>query len=170
MKWKYRLKVNASIEEIYRAMTPAAWMTFYLPHLYRGVVDLSGEWPSVGAAIRIAYGSGPVSVTIKQTIREHEPGSRICIEEDVLGGLWRDTNEICLEAAGEGCTLVTVVSDQRSGLWPLCWLGPIRWCLNWLDLRPALRRFATLVEAGSPLTAAALLVHPSARPLPATTI
>src|SRR2546423_8681640 len=59
-----------------------------------------------------------------------------------------DNVDVLLEAIDGRTSRVSVVSDQRAGILLLRWLGPVRWCLNWLDLRPAIERFSILVEAG----------------------
>ena len=45
MRWTYAFDVDASIEQIYAAMTPETWMSFYLPEMYRGLERVEGEWP-----------------------------------------------------------------------------------------------------------------------------
>ena len=151
MKWKYTLHVDSSLEQIYRLVEPGRWMSFYLPRFYRGVEEVDTNWPETGSSILIRYGLGPFKVNIRQTITQHRLGRSVRIREDVLHGLWTDENEITFRRASKGGYAVTITSDQASNFWPLWWLGPIRWLLNWLDLPPAFQRFKAMAE-GSPLT------------------
>ena len=147
MRWTYTLDVNATIEQIYAAITPETWMSFYMPEMYRGLERVEGDWPNVGSSIVLRYGFGPWSFLMRQEIVTHESGRCIELEERLLNGLWRDSNRIELEASADG-THIVVVSDQTSGLTLLRWLGPLRWLFNWIDLPPALKRFKALVEGG----------------------
>jgi hypothetical protein len=152
MRWTYAFDVEATVDQIYAAITPENWMTFYLPDMYRGVESVDGDWPDVGSSIVLRYGMGPLSVPIRQTITAHENGRHIEIEERLLRGLWRDSNRIEMEP-GEGGTHIVVVSDQTSGLSLLRWMGPLRWLFNWIDLPPAFKRFKALIESRVPVVA-----------------
>ena len=157
MRWTYVLDVDASVDQIYEAITPETWMTFYLPEMYRGVEHVDDGWPAAGSSIVLRYGLGPLCFRMRQEITLHESGRRIELEERFLRGLWRDSNCIEIEP-GESGTRIVVVSDQTSGLSLLRWLGPLRWLFNWLDLPPALRRFKAMVESGPKARTAPL--HP----------
>jgi hypothetical protein len=150
MKWKYVLHIDAPVDRIYRLVAPDRWMSFYLPGLYRGLEHVDANWPQAGSSIVLRYAIGPVPFRIRQTIVEHERGRYVRIHEEVLKGIWVDNDEIFLRSERDGAQSVTVVSDQTSPLLLLRWLAPIRWCLNWLDLAPALKRFKAMAEASSP--------------------
>jgi hypothetical protein len=146
MRWTYAFDVDASVEQIYEAITPETWMTFYLPEMYRGVEHVDEAWPAEGSSIVLRYGLGPWSFRMRQDVTLHETGRTILLEERLLRGLWRDSNRIDMQP-GETGTRIVVVSDQTSGVSLLRWLGPLRWLFNWIDLPPALKRFKALVEA-----------------------
>src|SRR5581483_8295871 len=146
MRWTYVLDVDASVDQIYEAITPETWMTFYMPGMYRGVEYVDASWPAEGSTIVLRYALGPLSFRMRQEVTLHEAGRRIELEERLLRGLWRDSNRIELTTGARG-TRIVVVSDQTSGVSLLRWLGPLRWLLNWMDLPPALKRFKAMVES-----------------------
>jgi hypothetical protein len=121
-------------------------MSFYLPRFYDGIEHVDATWPDAGATIVLRYRFGPFPLLIRQSVTRHDPGHLISIEEAVFGGVWTDHNEIILRETADG-TAITVVSDQTSPYWPLRWLAPLRWLTNWLDIAPALRRCAAMLEA-----------------------
>lgn len=151
MRWKYVLQTDASLSNIYRAAAPDTWMSFYLPRLFKGLVRVDESWPDVGSSIVLRYGLGPLAINIKQTVTEHQPGRHIRLHEEVLHGLWIDDNDIRFNSQPDGHKIITFISDQTSTFLPLRWLGPLRWCLNWLDLPPALQRLKEIIEADPPV-------------------
>ena len=145
MKYTYRFRVEAPVEDIYENVLSAErWLSF-VP-FYRRLESADPNWPEEGSSIGVRFGLGPLTAGNRVTVVKHEPGLRFQPHEEMRSGLYIDKVDVTFEAEN-GVTKVTLMRDVTSKFAPIRLLLLLAFPISrWLTPRLVIRRVKAMIE------------------------